>query len=82
MMGKGTSGGRATKVDVRLSGRTAQVKPTRDVPEYATLKYLGQKSFQFKQWYITPGWEKRVERVIAEATATKFPDHFRVAKDE
>jgi hypothetical protein len=48
------------------------------VAQYATLEYLGDKSFHFQQWYVTPGWKKQVDRQTAEMLAHKFPEHFRV----
>jgi hypothetical protein len=79
LMGKEAGRGRVAKVGMILQGRA---RPAQDSPgEYTTLEYLGDKSFQFQRWYITPGWSKKVDRATAEMVAGKFPEHFRIVKD-
>jgi len=69
-------GGRASRVRPPNTQHERQKKP-----QTVVLAYKGQRSFVMRDWHITPGWEKRLDKELAQRLAHKWPKYFEI-KDE
>lgn len=67
----------------RLTDRTRSALPTATpLPQYLTLRYRGERRFPLTigatTYMIEAGWQRQIERQIAEQIVTQFSDHFEV----